>query len=301
MKSIIWSSYLCLLSEASICWNLLKSNLDGAFVPFPLFTMASLLHKGASRHEIIVRLVYTLIYAFFNQYVFELTNQTARPAHYLEDKINKPDRPLVTNSMTLRSARIRYYIGLVSWLVYSYALGTQIWTLLWLATIFGSWKYSVGLSDFEPTKDLSITLALVAQLMAAWHIGGSDPISSWYWVKVLALWMYPTIGIQDIRDVPGDLAVGRRTTVILLGDIPARIYHSVGLVIFGYIYVFQRVLASRYDASTLTVSTAIGVLTAGIIFRLFAWRSIESDRKTYRYYMSLYLLNLVAVSVCLTQ
>ncbi len=57
MKSIIRSTYLCLLSEASICWNLLKSNLDGAFIPFPLFTMASLLHKGASRHEIIVRLV----------------------------------------------------------------------------------------------------------------------------------------------------------------------------------------------------------------------------------------------------
>ncbi|KAI8949265.1 UbiA prenyltransferase family-domain-containing protein [Xylaria longipes] len=299
MKSVIQSTYSFLLSEASITWNLLKSNIDGASIPFPIFTAASLLHKGALWYEIIVRLVYSLTYAFFYHYVFELTNQTARPAHRLEDKINKPDRPLVTNSMTLQSARIRYYLGLAVWLAYSYALGTQVWTLLWLATVFASWKYSIGLSDFGPTKDLSITIGMIAQLMAAWHIGGSDPNISWHWVKVIIMWMYPTIGIQDIRDVPGDLAVGRRTTVILLGDIPARIYHSVGLVIFGYIYIFQRVLDSRYDASTLTVSTAIAALTAGVIFRLFAWRSIESDRKTYRYYMGLYLLNLVAAGVCL--
>jgi 4-hydroxybenzoate polyprenyltransferase len=171
-----------------------------------------------------------LIYAFFYQYVFELTNQTACPAHRLEDEINKPDRPLVTDAMTISSARTRYHFGLVAWLAFSCVLGTQVWTLLWLAIIFSSWKYSVGLSDYGPTKDLSIALGLIVQLMAAWQIGGSDPIVGWSWVKVLAVWMYPTIGIQDIRDVPGDLAVGRRTTVILLGDIP-------GMLSLSYVFM----------------------------------------------------------------
>ncbi|KAI0468920.1 UbiA prenyltransferase family [Xylaria cf. heliscus] len=299
MTPIMQSRYSFIFNEASICWNLAKSNIDGAFLPFPIFTIASLLHNGAPWNEAIVRLVHTLIYAFFYQYIFELTNQTARPGHRLEDKINKPDRPLVTNSMTLQSARARYYIALVAWLAYSYVLGTQVWSLLWLITIFASWNYSIGLSDFGPTKDLSIVIGLIAQLMAAWHIGGSDPMVSWHWVKVLGVWMYPTIGIQDIRDVPGDLAVGRRTTVILLGDIIARIYHAVGLLVFGYIYIFDWVLDSRYDASSLTVSASIAALTGVVIFRLFALRSIDSDRKTYRYYMGLYLLNLVAVGVCL--
>ncbi|KAJ2995058.1 hypothetical protein NUW58_g1384 [Xylaria curta] len=58
------------------------------------------------------------------------------------------------------------------------------------------------------------------------------------------------MGIQDLRDVPGDLAVGRRTTVILLGDIPARIYHSVGLAVFGYVYIFHWVLGSIGDVRT---------------------------------------------------
>ncbi|KAI1734167.1 UbiA prenyltransferase family [Xylaria scruposa] len=288
MAGVIQSAYSFVIVEASICWKLLKSNIDGAFLPFPIFTMASLLHIGAQWHEIIVRLVYTLVYAFFYQYIFELTNQTARPAHRLEDEINKPDRPLVTHSMTLRSAKTRYYAGLVMWLAYSYILGTLSWTILWLVTIFSSWKYSIGLSDFGPTKDLSISIGLIAQLMAAWHIGGSNPLVAWHWVKILFMWMYPTIGIQDIRDVPGDKVVGRRTTVILLGDIP-------GL----YIYIFQWVLVCRNDGYTITVSAAIAVLTFGTVFRLFMWRSIESDKRTYRYYMGLYLLNLLAVGVCM--
>ncbi|KAI0532204.1 hypothetical protein GGR58DRAFT_490991 [Xylaria digitata] len=299
MKSMIQPGYSFFLAEASLCWNLLKSNIDGGFLPFPIFTMVSLLHNGAPWDEIIVRQVYSLIYGFFYLYVFELTNQTARPAHRLEDEINKPYRPLVTNSMTLQSAKTRYYVALALWLAYSYVLGTQLWTLLWLANILSSWGYSIGLADFGPTKDLSIAIALIAQLGAAWHIGGSDPVIGWHWIKILTMWMYPTIGIQDIRDVPGDLAVGRRTTVILLGDIPARIYHSLGLVVFGYIYIFQWVLATRKDGYTLMTSAVIVALTFGILFRLFAWRSIESDRKTYRYYMRLFLLKLVAAGVCL--
>ncbi|KAI1112536.1 UbiA prenyltransferase family [Nemania sp. NC0429] len=299
MISILQSFYLLLSSEGYLLWNLIKSNIDGALTPFPVFAFASLLHRGAPWDEMIACLIHTWIYALFFTYIFELVNQTAQPAHRIEDEINKPDRPLLTNSISLLSAKIRFYIGLAAWLAYSYALGTHVWTLVWVADIFASWKYSVGLSQFGPTKDLSITVGLIAQLMAAWHIGGSDPTVGWPWVKVLSVWMFPTIGIQDIRDVPGDLAAGRLTTAILLGDIKARIYHSAGLVVFGYIYIFRWLLYTRYDASAVTAASAVAALTAWVVFRLFAWRSIESDRLTYRYYMGLYHLNLAAAGVCL--
>ncbi|KAI0411496.1 hypothetical protein F5X98DRAFT_383556 [Xylaria grammica] len=299
MKTTPQASHSFLLNEVSICWSLIKSNIDGAFLPFPVFTMASLLHRGAVWYEVVVGLAYTLIYAFFYTYVFEFANQTGRPESLIEDKINKPDRPLVVESMTLQSAKFRYYVGLAVWFAYSYALGVHLWTLLWFATFFAAWN--LGLSGFGPTKDLSISLGTIAQLMAAGHIGGLNALLTWHWVKVLIAWMFTTIGIQDLRDVPGDLAIGRRTTVILLGDVSGMtlILASNHIVFFQYIYISQRVLESRYDTSTLTVSAAIAASTAGIIFRLFAWRTIESDRVTYRCYMSLYLLNLVAAGVCL--
>jgi hypothetical protein len=36
---------------------------------------------------------------------------------------------------------------------------------------------------------------------------------------MLGYWTFFTIPLQDLRDTPGDLAAGRRTTPILLGDI----------------------------------------------------------------------------------
>ncbi|GAW14465.1 hypothetical protein ANO14919_038680 [Xylariales sp. No.14919] len=211
------TSHSFLRNEVSIFRNLVKSNAEFSIPPFPIFTMASLLHRGAAWYEVVVSLVYTLIYAFFYLYLFELANQYARPESLLEDKINKPDRPLVVKSMTPQSAKVRYYIGLAAWFAYSYALGVHLWVLFWFATIFAT--YNLGLSAFGPTKDLLGALGMIAQIMPAGHIGGLNAPLRWHWAKVLMMWMFTTIGIQDLRDVPGDLAIGRRTTAILLGDV----------------------------------------------------------------------------------
>lgn len=58
----------------------------------------------------------------------------------------------------------------------------------------------------------------IAQLTAAWAIGGSEARMGWDWIKYITLYMLWPIPLQDLRDVPGDKAVGRLTTPILMGD-----------------------------------------------------------------------------------
>lgn len=58
----------------------------------------------------------------------------------------------------------------------------------------------------------------IAQLTAAWAIGGSEAQMGWDWIKYITLYMLWPIPLQDLRDVPGDKAVGRLTTPILMGD-----------------------------------------------------------------------------------
>lgn len=58
----------------------------------------------------------------------------------------------------------------------------------------------------------------IAQLTAGWAIGGSSPEMGWDWIKYITLYMLWPIPLQDLRDVPGDKAVGRLTTPILMGD-----------------------------------------------------------------------------------
>lgn len=89
---------------------------------------------------------------------------------------------------------------------------------MWVAISFAHNFLSFG--DFGPTKDMCIGLGCVAQLTAAWLIGGAPYEVGWNWIKIIALYTLFPIPLQDLRDVPGDLAVGRRTTPILMGDMP---------------------------------------------------------------------------------
>lgn len=98
-----------------------------------------------------------------------------------------------------------------------------MWSLLWVVVLIS--LYLLHFSRIGPAKDLCIVLGVVSQLMACWKLGGSDMHYGWRWVKLIILWIFFTVPIQDFRDVPGDLAAGRRTTPILLGDIPGMCAH----------------------------------------------------------------------------
>jgi 4-hydroxybenzoate polyprenyltransferase len=144
----------------------------------------------------------------------------------------------------------------VIYFAYSYKLDVLIWTLLWLFTI--SCAYFLRTSRYGLAKDLSMAVGTMAELMAAWKIGGSASEVGWTWVRKIVCWVFFTVSIQDYRDVPGDRASGRRTIPILFGDIPgqysqplhfiilfnnicrflhiARIYNSTGLLMFQVCY-----------------------------------------------------------------
>lgn len=168
-----------------------------------------MLHGSDQNH------VVAFLYGFLYLYTFVVSNQITGVS---EDKINKPDRPIASGAESLRAAKIRYWVLTAMYLALGHALGVSEWALLWIVTTIA--HNPLGFSNFGPTKDLCMGLGCIAQLKAAWAIGGSPPDMGWEWIKVITLYMLWPIPLQDLRDVPGDLAAGRRTTPILLGDLP---------------------------------------------------------------------------------
>ncbi|EHA28219.1 hypothetical protein ASPNIDRAFT_43467 [Aspergillus niger ATCC 1015] len=225
-SSVIYWLYVTIKREIELSYWFMESNFDAAFVPFPIFTTASLLYRRATYAEAVLSLAYTLLYGFLFYYSTELANNAEGGT--IEDKINKPNRPIVQSQTTVAAVKIRFYIASGTWLLLSYTLDVHMWSLLWVVVLIS--LYLLHFSRIGPAKDLCIVLGVVSQLMACWKLGGSDMHYGWRWVKLIILWIFFTVPIQDFRDVPGDLAAGRRTTPILLGDIPARIYTSLGLV-----------------------------------------------------------------------
>ncbi|KAK2606459.1 hypothetical protein QQS21_003152 [Conoideocrella luteorostrata] len=189
--------------------------------------MASMFCKGTDLAEVPAIMASSLVYVFLYAYNIDIANNIAGS---IEDEINKPDRPIAAKTMSLNAAKTRYFVSTAAYILYSYYTHVLQWSLLWIITIFSS--YMLHTSKFGPTKDLSMSLGTVAQLMAAWELGGSPSDRGQDWVKTVSIGVFFTVSIQDFRDVPGDLASGRLTMPILLGDPLGRTYAVLGLIIF---------------------------------------------------------------------
>ncbi|KAJ5228109.1 hypothetical protein N7489_008817 [Penicillium chrysogenum] len=185
--------YHIVVDELYTCYFFMKDNADAYLPPIAIFTTASLLHR--------VAFVYACLYGFNS----DVANNIGGG---MEDIINKPYRPLASKATTLAATKARYVISTVVYLAYTYILNIHKWSVLWIFTVLCA--CFLRTSRFGPTKDLSMVLGTIAELMASWKIGGSSPEVGWSWVKKIIWWVF-TVAVQDYRDVPGDLASGRRT------------------------------------------------------------------------------------------
>ncbi|GLA75078.1 hypothetical protein AtubIFM55763_006340 [Aspergillus tubingensis] len=211
--------YATVKREIHLAYLLMKSNFDAASSPFPIFTTASLLHSRATYEKALSSLACATIYGILFHYTIDLANHAEGAENKYEDKINKPDRPIVQSQTTISATKYRFYIVSATWLLLSYSLDLYIWSLLWIVVVI--FLYILHASRIGPAKDFCMVLGTLSQLMACWKLGGSDSVdSAWRWVVPIMVWVFFTIPIQDFRDVPGDLASGRKTTPILLGDVP---------------------------------------------------------------------------------
>ncbi|RAH80417.1 hypothetical protein BO86DRAFT_410954 [Aspergillus japonicus CBS 114.51] len=283
-----------LTRELNLCYGFVRRDLGTGLLPVPLFTLASLLYRRTPRAEIAPAIIQAFLYGFLYLYTFVVSNQITGVR---EDRVNKPDRPIASGAESVSAAKTRYWALTVMYLALGHYLDVTIWTVLWIGTTIA--HNPLGFSNFGPTKDLCMGLGCIAQLKAAWAIGGAPPAMGWYWIKVITLYMLWPIPLQDLRDVPGDLAAGRRTTPILLGDFAARVYIAVGIVVSQYLLIYHRILEYRYDTSTVATAVVLGLMTVGCIFRLFAFRSLTSDRFSYWLYTVIYVCQPLAACVTL--
>lgn len=81
------------------------------------------------------------------------------------------------------------------------------WALFW--AFLGFVTHVLHLACYWPTKETSLALGAIAQVMVAWQFGGSEANVAWEWVKIIIVWVFFTVAIQDFRDVPEDKACGR--------------------------------------------------------------------------------------------
>ncbi|MDJ0799710.1 MAG: UbiA family prenyltransferase [Calothrix sp. MO_167.B12] len=263
-------------NEGRLVWQCINRDLTMTVIPSSLFIIAAWSNDPSSITSLLRFLVCGLIYFGLSLFAFCLSNQIIGIE---EDKLNKPDRPLVAGTLSYTGAQIRCAISIILLILLGYWLGILEWTLLTLLFIF--LHNFMSLANHWATKNLLVAYAIFVNLGASWQLVTPLTPKVWHWIFLLAAMISCVIHIQDLRDIEGDRAISRNTFPIAFGESFTRITLCCT---FGLLPLLVHFAIASFALSSWQFLLFDGVLAIGcwsIATRLIYYRSPQADHQTY--------------------
>ena len=280
-------------------WLFIRSDVREIVVLGALFGILGALAAPAfgfartSFAAILLRLPAMLLWSGTHLLHFTLSNQRAADS-ILEDKINKPWRPLPAQRLTVGEAtRLTYALYPVAILV-SACLGGMG---PGLAELVFTVAYNEGRGAEEPIlRNLLAALGIACFLAGPLEIalGGQSiathPIAL-AWLALLAAAIFTTIHVSDFRDAEGDKQRARRTVPLVVGDAPAR--WMVALCVVGWSWQ----AASFWGMGAVAALPSLAIGAVLIAKLLVGEHSLRKDKAAYKVWpvwmLSFFLMPLV--------
>ncbi|KAJ7253289.1 UbiA prenyltransferase family-domain-containing protein [Mycena rebaudengoi] len=218
-------------SESAPGLDSIIKDWTATIIPGSTWAVGAIATGQPSAASLLYHLPRLIVWLTLYIYFFNLTNQITGID---EDRVNKPGRPLPSGQITLRGAKMRWLAQFPS---PSLLAESAIWVLtaafLCLTTAGAHWLGKNLCWDDYWSGVLTL-------LSASWRAISLLTPQAQRYILAISLWVGATVNIQDLRDVEGYRAVGRKTLTIVYGDIVAR-----------------RIIAGS------TVSLAVGILWWG--------------------------------------
>ncbi|MEG3437149.1 UbiA family prenyltransferase [Pannus brasiliensis CCIBt3594] len=269
--------------EIRISWQFIYRDISSAIVPELLFLLAALNSQSLPAIEWIGGLARGLLYFYLYLFSFCLSNQIVGIE---EDRINKPDRPLVTGAVSHHGAIVRLAIGMALSLGVAWLWGVLEWAILWQVFVI---LYNFGRAGTHwLTRNLVIAGATVAQLAPAWQLIRPITPIAWHWI-LMAAGMWLLLGaVQDLRDIEGDRVIHRKTLPLVVGEIPCRILLISGFIVFPIVFYFALMMSTSWRGEIILGNMVLAVISWSIAVRILVFRSPQADDMTYKLFTYLY-------------
>lgn len=290
--SSAWSWWRAPLEELSLFWAFTGADLTASVIPATLFAIAAARVTGLRPPGAWIGAgARVLCYMSLYIYSFCLSNQMTGVE---EDRINKPGRPIPRGLVSRRGAALRWLAVMILFPAVALWLGGYAllaWALGWqcLSVLYNFF----GWSRHWVTKNLVVmSLGTAAALVPAWRLVAEMTPLAWRWVLVISLVNGACLCLQDLRDVEGDRAAGRRTLPIVVGDGAARI--ALSACFLGVPIVTSAFLRGPggLTPAAVALDAASAALCLTIAARTLVLRSKEADRRTYRLWGYWYCLEI---------
>ena len=242
---------------------------------------------------ILARVAHTVTWTWLNTLLFTLANQRL-PASIVEDKLNKPSRPLPAGRITSTQTRRLLMVSIPAVVLVTIFLGGQEETLILIAL---TWIYNDlgGADENYLVRNLINGFAHPAYSAGATKVACGNTLcalnkAGYKWVAMIGAVIFSTLQVQDLKDQEGDRARGRSTAPLVLGSRVARWTVAVPVMVWSMVCPTYWML----DVWGFIAPVTLGCL---VVVRLFLWRDVAADRLTWKFWslwmMSLYLLPLL--------
>lgn len=266
-------------------WLITVNDLKSIVLPETVFGIFSALsgpllttNQSPSISEILGRLPHVLLWNWLNLLIFDIANQRL-PESVQEDSINKSWRPIPSKRLSPDDARRLLLAAIPLVILCVFFLGGMTETLSMIAL---TWMYN----DLAGADENYIVRNIINAIGFVCYSSGATVVAAGYgkhelngqsiaWLTVVGLIVFTTLQMQDMADVEGDKARGRRTLPLVHGDAMAR--WSIAIPVIGW-----SVFCPRFWQATLIgyiLPVVIGMLLS---IRILTLRSIAADRLTWK-------------------
>lgn len=284
-------------------WLFTYSDIKTIIIPKILFGIATLLsgrnltNDNCPAISVVIRCIpLIMLWTWLNLLPLDVNNQRGAES-ILEDKANKPWRPIAAGRLTAKEAQILMFGAYAIALYVSPYLGCS---LECIAIILAGWVYNVmeGANQSFLARNLLNALGYMLFASGAAKVACTSSKTqlrqdSLAWFFLLGGVIATTIQFQDLYDQKGDALRGRRTIPLLAGDRMARLTISIPIAIWS----FACPMFWRMGLFGFVVPVGLGSI---ITVRLYRYRSVYEDKRSFlvwnAWIMSLYFLPVFAHS-----
>lgn len=285
-----------LRGEVELTWRMIADNLIAASTPPAVFSLAASVHAGLSTAGFLAGLGKAVVIGLLFAYITDSQNQAHSGA---EDTLNKPYRPIPAGLVTTAGLVRRFWVGMVVCLVVGWVLGVWPWVLLWQVIVvlqypWGSPRYYLW---WKPIFNMSYQVIASA---IGWQLSAQLNATAWTWIAITSIYFTLAYVYEDVRDMEGDSAIGRRTLALVLGPTFVRRWFAAVMVVLPFVVYFGLARASGAEDWRGVVSAVVlGIMAWTCAVRALLWHGRSADRRTYQLFNLIWALTLTTAPLLL--
>ncbi|QRP42975.1 UbiA family prenyltransferase [Amycolatopsis sp. FDAARGOS 1241] len=285
-----------LRGEVDLTWRMIADNLIAGLLPPIVFSLAASVHGGLPAAELLVGVGKAAVLGLLFSYLTDSSNQ-ARSGE--EDALNKPYRPIPAGLATAAGLARRFWVAMAICLLLAWVFGVWPWILIWQVVVVLQYRWPSPRHYlwWKPLSNLSYQVVVPAY---GWRLSAPLDATVWSWIAIFSGYFTLAFIYEDVRDMAGDRAVGRRTPALVFGPTFVRRWFASIIVLLPFVVYFGLARVSgAQDWRGAASAAVLAILAWTCAARALLRHGRPADRRTFQLYFLTWGLTLATAPLLL--